>query len=111
LQIRLVKNDKLLPAPQAKRWTRPEDYVVALARLRSARQRHQVQPRSEPEEPRAMLGTVPFLVLTAALAMLALAIIASAWPGHEPPQAKPAAASEQGRAPPDWFDKAKRELR
>lgn len=106
-----MKKDKLLPAPQARRWTRPEDYVVALARLRSSRQRNRAEPRTEPEEPRAMLGIVPFLMLTAALAMLTLAIAVAAWPGRERPQPASAAASEPGKAPPDWFDRAKKEMR
>jgi hypothetical protein len=105
-----VKKPKLLAPPPAPRWTRIDDYVLALARLRSVRRRHPARPRSQPEEPRLLLSTLPFLVLTVALGLLALAIIVAAWPGRERPHPR-AETAEPGTAPPDWFDKAKREMR
>ena len=91
-------------------WTGIGLYLRALARGRTARRRHALAPRTEPENPRALLGTVPFLILIAALALFAVAIAWLAWPGGERPRPKPAAA-EPGTAPPGWFEDAKREMR
>lgn len=85
-------------------WTRVDDYLVALARRRTERRRREPKPRTQPENPRAGLSTLPFLALILALAVLASAIVVTAWPGRERPPPKPRPASaEPGTAPPGWF--------
>jgi hypothetical protein len=105
-----VDRHELVESPPARQWTRVEDYVLALARSRTSRQRHRSRQRTQPEEPRAMLSTIPFAALMAALAVLAVAIAVAAWPGRE--RSAPALqAAAEGTAPPSWFDAAKREMR
>jgi hypothetical protein len=95
-------------AQPAERWTRIDDYIGPLFRL--ARPRRYMKPRTEPESPRMLLSTLPFLALFAALAVLAVAIMVTAWPGSRPrPQTKPV-QHEQGYAPKGWFQKAQREF-
>ena len=93
-------------------WTRIDDYLVALASRRSSRRKRYgaPQPRTEPEAPRALLSTLPFLALIVALGMLAVAIIMAAWPGRIAHPPRPA-QHEQGTAAAGWFDEAKREMR
>jgi hypothetical protein len=93
-------------------WTRAEVYLIALARRRSARRQRGPKPRTEPDEPRFVLSTLPFALLLAALGVLAVAIMVVAWPGSQPqprPRAEP--PRELGVAPPGWFERAKREFR
>jgi len=90
--------------PPTGAWTRVEDYLGALARRRAARRRHEPGPRTQPEDPKLSLSTLPFLALLIALAVLTVGIAVAAWPGrsHEPPRAEP--AREIGTAPPGWLD-------
>ena len=50
-------------------WTRPDEYIGALARRRTARRSRgdKIRPRTQPEAPRFALSTLPFLVLFGAL--------------------------------------------
>ena len=89
-----------------------EDYIAAMARRRTARRQREPKPRTQPAEPRFSLSTLPFLLLIAALGLLGIAIMVAAWPGGWPqPRPSVAAPHELGTAPPDWFEKAKREFR
>lgn len=97
------------PAP-GEPWTRPETYVGALARKRSFR-RSRDKGRTQPESPRLLLSTVPFLALIGLLAILAVAIMIIAFPGNQPfPKAKPAAQQEKGVAQKGWFQEAQKDM-
>lgn len=95
----------------AGRWTRPEDYLGAMARKRSFRRERRPGERTEPELPRLFLSTVPFVALLGLLGILAVAIMVAAFPGTQPlikaPQAAP---REQGVAARGWFQEAQREF-
>jgi len=97
---------------ERERWTRADDYLGALARRRTERKKRESKlTRTQPEAPRLLLSTLPFLALIAALAVLAVAIMFTAWPGSQPgPKARPA-QHEQGYAPKGWLDDARREMR
>ena len=108
-----MEKNKLLPPPPAPRWTRIDDYFVALAKGRTARRRAaRVRMRTQPEEPRPMLSTIPFLALMLALGLVAIAVAILAWPGGEHLQPHPRAEAPQpGTASANWFDEAKKEMR
>ena len=92
-------------------WTRFEDYIVALARRRTARHKREGRPygRMDCDGPAPTLGTIPFLVMMAAFALLAVAIAALAWPVHHEP--KPRKAEKiLGTAAPGWLEEAEREM-
>ena len=93
------------PAPTERDWTRLEDYLD-LGRLwrRSAeRHRRRLKPRTEPSEPRLLsLGTLPFLLLFAAMAVLVVLIFLTAIPGRRAPD-RPPPPPEVGTAPREWF--------
>jgi hypothetical protein len=92
-------------------WTKPETYIGALARKRSFRRSHGDKLRTEPEVPRMLLSTVPFLALIGLLAILAVAIMILAFPGNQPvPKPKPSAQQEKGVAQRGWFQEAQREM-
>lgn len=99
--------------PQPRAWTKPEDYVGAMARKRSARSRaRRERGRTEPEVPRLLLSTLPFLMLIALLGVLSVAIMITAYPGNQPPPAQPKiAAAEQGYAPKGWMQEAQKDMR
>ena len=80
-------------------WTRPDAYLVALATKRGFRRAKQEPQRTQPERPRLMLSTVPFLVLIAFLAILSVAIMIIAFPGNQPrPRSAPGCfAARTGR--------------
>jgi hypothetical protein len=93
------------------RWTRPEDYLGAMARKRSFRRRSARRGRTEPETPRLLLSTIPFLALFALLAVLAVAMMIAAFPGSQPQQKPPQPQpKQQGVAAKGWFQEAEREF-
>jgi hypothetical protein len=92
-------------------WTRPEDYLSALARRRTARRAREPRPRTQPEAPRMLLSTIPFLALIGALAVLAVSIMVVAWPGGQPRPQPRVAQHELGTAERGWFEEAKKEFR
>ncbi len=113
--MRVVETDRRVEAGRPARrrsWTRIDDYLEALARRRASRRKRYgaPQPRTEPERPRALLSTLPFLVLMMALGILAAAIIFAAWPGRSARRPAPA-AQEQGTAAPGWFEEARKDMR
>lgn len=73
-----------------------------LWRRSAARLRRRLRPRTEPEQPRFSLGTLPFLLLILALMFIALSIILAAVPGrrYSPPEP---VEREVGTAPPGWL--------
>ena len=105
-----MKRQGVTESPAGK-WTRPEDYLGALARKRSFRRERRDRDRTEPESPRLLLSTVPFLGLIALLGILAVAIMIVAFPGSQPQRQPPRLAQrEQGVAPKGWFQEAQREF-
>ena len=95
------------PPDDAKRnWTRIDDYLD-LTRLwgrSGARHRRRLKPRTEPSAPRLLsLGMLPFLLLMAAMAVLAFLVILAAVPGKRYPD-RPPPEREAGTAPPGWID-------
>jgi anti-sigma factor RsiW len=106
-----VKHKGELAPPEPSRWTRADDYLGAMARRRTARRQREPGPRTQPETPRLLLSTIPFLALIAALAILAVAIMIVAWPGSQPQPRQASVAREQGVAAKGWFQDAEREFR
>ena len=105
-----MAKDRLAEPETERKWTRAEDYFAALARLRTARRARTEKPRTEPESPRILLSTLPFLALIAGLAVLAVAIMIAAWPGAQPQPRNKAAEHEQGVAPKGWLEEAERDF-
>lgn len=91
-------------------WTRPETYVGAMIRTRSFRRAHREKPRTQPERPRLLLSTVPFLLLLGMLAVLAVAMMVMAFPGNQPVAKPKPVTREQGVARPGWFQEAQKEM-
>jgi hypothetical protein len=95
----------------AGRWTRPEDYLGAMARKRSFRRNRRRAQRSQPESPRLLLSTVPFAAMITLLAVLGIAIMVTAFPLSQPhEEAVQVAQREQGVAARGWFQEAQREF-
>jgi hypothetical protein len=107
-----MKNKGELAPPESRRWTRMDDYLGAMARRRTARQsREPRRVRTQPEAPRLLLSTIPFLALMGALAILAVAIMVLAWPGAQPQLAQQRPVlHEQGVAPKGWLQEAEKEF-
>jgi uncharacterized protein HemX len=104
-----MRREGLTESPTGK-WTHPEDYLLAMARKRSFR-RGRPGERTQPEAPRMLLSTVPFLALIALLGVLAAAMIVLAFPGSQPrQQPQQIAQREQGVAAKGWFQEAQREF-
>ena len=102
-----MKKQGLAPPPP-RAWTKIEDYLAPL--VRRSRQRRRVKQRTQPEAPRLLLSTLPFLALLAALAVLAVAIMIAAWPGAQPQSQRRPQQHEQGYAPKGWFQEAQKEF-
>jgi hypothetical protein len=93
-------------------WTKAEDYIGALTRKHSFRRATREKVRTQPERPRLLLSTLPFLAVIGLLAVLAVAIMITAFPGTQPqPKLRQIAAHEQGVAERGWFQKAQKEFR
>jgi hypothetical protein len=105
-----MKNRGELARPESLNWTRVEDYLGAMARRRTERRRREPKPRSQPEAPRLLLSTLPFLALILAMAVLAVAIMIIAFPGAQPQLQPRPAAHQQGVAPKGWFQEAQKQF-
>jgi hypothetical protein len=82
-----------------------------MARKRSLRRARRQRLRTEPERPRLLLSTLPFIALIGLLGILAVAIMIVAFPGSQPlPRTGPAAAKEQGVAQRGWFQEAQKDM-
>lgn len=107
-QLQPMKQHRLAESPK---WTRAEDYVEALARRRTARRASDSRQRTQPEAPRLLLSTVPFLVLFGLLAALSIAITIVAMPGSQPrPAVRQAASTQEGIAARGWLEEAKKDF-
>jgi hypothetical protein len=106
-----MKNKGELASSESLSWTRAEDYLGAMARRRTERRKREPKPRTQPESPRLLLSTLPFLVLIAAMAVLAVAIMIAAFPGTQPQPRPQTAQHQQGVAAKGWFQEAKKQFR
>jgi hypothetical protein len=105
-----MKNRGELAPSESLNWTRVEDYLGAMARRRTERRRREPKPRTQPEAPRLLLSTLPFLALIMAIAVLAVGIMIIAFPGAQPlPHPRPA-AHQQGVASKGWFQEAQKQF-
>src|SRR5436190_14357719 len=103
--------EKIASPPTGASWTRPDAYVGALARKRSYRRAREDKPRTQPVSPQPWLSTVPFAVVLAALAVIAVAIMIVAFPGNQAqPKARKAIAHERGIAPRGWLQEAQKQF-
>ena len=106
-----MKQQEKLASPEPEgAWTKPEAYLSALVRMRSFRRAHRERPRTQPERPRLLLSTVPFLVLIVLLGVLAVAIMIVAYPGNQPVQRPKPVPHQQGVAERGWFQEAQKEM-
>ncbi|HVM36893.1 MAG TPA: hypothetical protein VM265_00685 [Sphingomicrobium sp.] len=101
-------SDKQELAPPARSWTRIDSYLWGVRRRRSAaRRRRSARPARDPDPPRPVLSTLPFMVLILGLVVITVAIVMLARPGalreHNPPPPQPQVA-EPGTAPPGWLE-------
>jgi hypothetical protein len=107
-----MKNRGELTSPESERWTRAGDYVGAMARRRTERKKREPKlERTQPEAPRLLLSTLPFLALLGALGVLAVAIMIVAWPGSQPRSATRPIAHQEGVASKGWMQEAEKEFR
>ena len=102
--------ERVTESPAGRKWTEPDAYVEALARRRTFRRSHREKERTEPESPRFVLSTLPFLALLIALAALSVAIMVLAWPRSQPEPRPQQVAKEQGYAPKGWLKEAEKEM-
>jgi hypothetical protein len=105
-----MRNKGELAPPEPRRWTRVDDYIGAMARRRTARRQREPGPRTQPENPRLLLSTIPFLALIAALAILAVGIMVIAWPGSQPRPSPKQVQRERGVAEKGWFQEAQKDF-
>ena len=105
-----MKRHGVTESPAGK-WTRPEDYLGAMARKRRFRRNRARDERTQPESPHLLLSTLPFLAMMALLAVLAVAIMIAAFPVTQPHEkAAQVAQREQGVAARGWFQEAQRDF-
>jgi hypothetical protein len=97
-----------LASPPPRAWTRIDDYIEPL--VRRARKRRRLKARTQPEAPRLLLSTLPFVALLAALAVLAVAIMVIAFPGAQPQSRVRPPEHQQGVADKGWFQEAQRQF-
>jgi hypothetical protein len=81
-----------------------------MARKRSFRRAREPKLRTQPERPRLMLSTIPFVALLLSLGVLALAIMVLAFPGTQPQFQEPAKPKVQGVAQHGWFQEAQKQF-
>ena len=106
-----MADDRPQAHDEARPWTRIDEYLVSLARVRSARRAQALKPRTQPEEPSFSLSTLPFMLLMAALMVITLALFLAAWPGGRSQPEQRIEPKEQGVAQRGWLDDAEREFR
>ena len=105
----MAKHKEVKPPPTGSqsRWTRLEDYID-LRRFRrrtAARMKRAFRPRTEAPLRHWMISTLPFLLLMAGLAAMALWIMVFVATGMSEPDREPAPRPpELGTAPPGWID-------
>lgn len=106
-----MKKEGLAQPPKSRTWTRIEDYLRPLDRRSAVRRR--LNARLEPESPRLLLSTLPFLLLLGVLMLLTAAIAIVAWPASQPEVAaapSSVAVPDLGTAPKGWFQEAQKQF-
>jgi hypothetical protein len=107
-----MEKERLASPRPVRDWTRADVYFGTLARRRTARKARSPEGhRTQPESPRFVLSTLPFLALICAMAVLAVGIAIAAMPVAERKSEPQIAQRELGTAPKGWFEEAKREFR
>ena len=107
-----MNKDEVASRGPPRTWVRAEDYVEALARRRTARRnREPRRARTQPETPRLLLSTLPFVALIGGLAVLTLAIMIAAWPHAPQRPADKASPPEVGTASKGWFQDAQKDFK
>ena len=99
-----------IPDEKARAWTRPEDYWPTRRPARSSKPaKNRLRSSGDRGDPieggRLSLTAVPYLLMLAGLAVLAVAIMIMAWPGRRtpvPPPSQPQTV-EVGTAPRGWL--------
>ena len=81
-------------------WTRPDEYVAALARKRTARKSRDPNPKDQHEASRFPVHMLPFVALMIVLAVLAIATILTAFPGSQPQLKPKRPRATNGATPP-----------
>jgi len=107
--LQAMDKSRLSESPAGK-WTHADDYVAAMARKRTARRGRDTKRRTQPENPRFGLSTLPYLALLAALTVLVVAIAIAAYPRGEAPPKRELAAHQQGVAEKGWLQEAEQEF-
>lgn len=110
-RISMAMDKSHLAAANRPRWTRIDVYLEALARRGAARRRRLVAARTEPEAPRLMLSTLPFLVTMIVLALLVILFAVVAWPASQPEFRPKPEQQELGTARRGWFQEAQKQFR
>lgn len=101
------------PDEKARAWTRPEDYWPPRRLRRTGRSApvrfQQIVAEQREQETRPLLDAIPYAALMVGLAVLAIAIMALAWPVREaaqPTLKREPIEVEIGTAPKGWIDDA-----
>lgn len=105
----MKKKGELAPI-ESRRWTRAEDYGGVFALRVTARRKRESVQRTQPQEPRLWLSTLPFLALIGALALLAVGIMVMAFPGNQPQHKVASVQHEKGVAANGWLKEAEKEF-
>lgn len=105
-----MKNKGDLAPIESRRWTRAADYGGVFALRVTARRKREAVHRTQPEEPRLWLSTLPFLALIGALALLAVGIMVMAFPGNQPQHRIASVEHEKGVAANGWLKEAEKEF-
>lgn len=101
-----------LASANTRRWTRIDSYIEGLARREATRrERWRLSARSEPEAPRLMLSTIPFVATMAVFVVLIVCFAVAAWPGSQPQVREQVQPREMGTAQRGWFEEAQKQFR
>ena len=100
-----------IPDEKARAWTRPEDYWPTRRPARSGKpaksRRRRGGDQGDPiEGGRPSLTFIPYVLVLAGLAILAVTIMIMAWPGRRaapPPPPAHATTVDVGTAPKGWL--------
>lgn len=96
---------------ESPKWTRPEDYVEALVRQRQSRRSSRARLRTQPESPRLLLSTIPFVAIIAFLAIIGFAIMMMAVPtANSQRRTDRQVAKQEGVAARGWLQEARKDF-
>ncbi len=107
----MAMDKRNLAADKSDRWTRIDTYLNGLARRETARRRRRVAARTEPDAPRVMLSTFPFIAIMVVMAVLVVLFAVTAWPASQPQFRDKPQPRELGTAQRGWFQEAQKDFR